>query len=249
MTDKLELNAKAQELRTRLGVDANTPVDIFSLINLIPGLTLLFYPFSEQISGICWQEGTIRLIALNSTMSYGRQRFSLAHELYHLYYDSGDGFIVCTSRFDGKSDVERDADQFASYFLAPYNSLRTAVRGRLSDGPLSLNAVIELEQYYGMSHQAMLWRLVSEDYLTGKQADDYSTGVIAAARMLGYPESLYHASPRHEQRKTYGHYLKQVDRLKKLNAVSDGKLDELLLDAFRDDLVYGEGEMEVDAFD
>lgn len=35
----------------------------------------------------------------------------------------------------------------------------------------SLQNVIESEQYFGMSHQAMLWRLVSEGYLMRPQLD------------------------------------------------------------------------------
>lgn len=52
MLDKLELSTKAQELRELLGEDANSPVDIFSLANQIEGLTLVFYPLGENISGI-----------------------------------------------------------------------------------------------------------------------------------------------------------------------------------------------------
>ena len=83
MIDKLELSTKAQELREKLGEDANSPIDIFSLANQIEGLTLVYYPLGKNISGMCVRDSEVRLIAINSTMSYGRQRFSLAHELYH----------------------------------------------------------------------------------------------------------------------------------------------------------------------
>ena len=112
--DKLDLSTKAQELRELLGEDANSPVDIFSLANQVNGLTLVFYPLGENISGMCVRDNEIKLIAINSTMSYGRQRFSLAHELYHLYFDDESGFNVCSKRLDPKSENERCADQFAS---------------------------------------------------------------------------------------------------------------------------------------
>lgn len=239
MIDKLDLNTKAQELRELLGEDANSPVDIFSLINQIERLTLVFYPLGENISGMCVRDSEIRLIAINSTMSYGRQRFSLAHELYHLYFDDESGFNVCSKMLDPKSENEKCADQFASYFLAPYKSLRTAIKKIVGDGRLSMQHVISLEQYFGMSHLAMFWRLVSEGYLSSDKLENYTYGVMSAARYLGYDDKLYKPTPLDFQKRTYGYYLKQVEELRQKDLVSSGKIDELLLDAFRDDIAFG----------
>ncbi len=251
MLDKLDLNTKAQELRELLGEDANSPVDIFSLASQIDGLTLVFYPLGENISGMCVRDNRIKLIAINSAMSYGRQRFSLAHELYHLYFDGESGFNVCAKRLDPKSENEKCADQFASYFLAPYKSLKTEIKKAAGDGQLSLQHVIALEQYFGMSHLAMFWRLVSEGYLSSDKLKDYSSRVMSAARYLGFNDKLYKPTPVELQKRTYGHYLKQVEELRQKDLVSSGKIDELLLDAFRDDIAFGLGEddQEGDAID
>ena len=239
MLDKLDLSTKAQELRELLGEDANSPVDIFSLINQIDGLTLVLYPLGNNISGMCVRDKEIKLIAINSTMSYGRQRFSLAHELYHLYFDDESGFNVCSKKRDSKSENEKCADQFASYFLAPYRSLRAAIKKIGGYGPLSMQHVIALEQYFGMSHLAMLWRLVAEGHLSSDRLEDYSSRVMSAAKYLGYDDKLYKPTPIELQKRTYGHYLKQVGELRQKDLVSSGKIDELLLDAFRDDIVFG----------
>lgn len=237
--DKLDLNAKAQELREQLGEDANSPVDVFSLVNQIERLTLVFYPLGENISGMCVRDDVIRLIAINSTMSYGRQRYSLAHELYHLFYDDVSGFNVCSTRLNLKSENEKCADQFASYFLAPYGALRAAIKKIVGNTSISMHHVIALEQYFGMSHLSMFWRLVSEGYLSSDKLEDYSQGVISAARNLGYDDKLYKQTPTELQKKTYGHYLKQVEELRQNDLVSSGKIDELLLEAFRDDIAFG----------
>lgn len=240
MIDKLDLNTKAQELREMLGEDANSPVDIFSLASQIRELTIVYYPLGENISGMCVANERVKLIAINSTMSYGRQRFSLAHEFFHLYYDESSGFNVCSKRFDSANEVEKKADQFASYFIAPYKSLRTMVRKICGNETPSLQNVIELEQYFGMSHQAMLWRLVSEGYLMRPQLEAYSFGVISTAKGLGYDDKLYRPSPTELQKRTYGYYLKQVECLRQKDLVSYGKIDELLLDAYRDDIAFGD---------
>ena len=237
--DKLDISTKAQELRELLGEDANSPIDVFSLANQMEGLTLVFYPFGENISGMCVRDDEVRLIAINSTMSYGRQRFSLAHELYHLYYDDGSGFNVCSKDLNIKSENEKQADQFASYFLVPYKSLRTAIRKIVGKSTLSIQHVIALEQYFGISHLAMLWRLISEGWLSPDKLDDYGHGVSRMARSLGYDEKLYKPTPVDLQRRTYGHYLRQVEELRQKDLVSFGKIDELLMDAFREDIAFG----------
>ncbi len=239
MLNKLNLSTKAQELRELLGEDANSPVDIFSLTNQIEGLTLVFYPLGENISGMCVRDKEIKLIAINSTMSYGRQRFSFAHELYHLYFDDESGFNVCSKTLDPKNKNEKCADQFASYFLAPYKSLRAAIRKTAGSAPMSMKHIIALEQYFGMSHLAMFWRLASEGYLLPERLEDYTSGVISTAKHLGYDDKLYKPTPLELQKKTYGYYLKQVEELRQKDLVSSGKIDELLLDAFRDDIVFG----------
>lgn len=210
------------------------------LANQIDELTIVYYPLGGNISGMCVTDNKIKLIAVNSTMSYGRQRFSLAHEFYHLYYDDSSGFDVCAPKFDSSNENERKADQFASYFIAPYKSLRERVRTVCNNNPPSLQDVIVLEQYFGMSHLAMLWRLVSEGCLDRSKLNEYSSGVMTAARRLGYDDRLYRPSPKGLQKRTYGYYLKQMERLRQKDLVSYGEIDELLLDAFRDDIAFGD---------
>lgn len=239
MIDKLELNTKAQELRERLGEDANSPVDIFSLVTQIDRLTLVFYPLGENISGMCVRDNEMQLITINSTMSYGRQRFSLAHELYHLYFDDTTEFNVCSKKTNLKNENEKCADQFASYFLAPYKALRSMIRKVAGKSPLSIEYVIALEQYFGMSHLAMFWRLVSEGYLKADMLDKYCCRIKSVAKSFGYDDKLYDPTLYKLQKRTYGYYLKQVEELRQKDLVSTGKIDELLLDAFREDIAFG----------
>lgn len=239
--DRLELNARAQDLRVRLGEDEESPVDIFTMAAGIEQLTTVFYPLGEHISGICIRENDVRMIAVNSSMSYGRQRYTIAHEFYHLYYDEDAGFNVCSKSFEAKSTVEKCADQFASYFLAPYGSLRRQIADiRNKDRQISIEQVIRLEQYFGMSHQAMLWRLYSEGIISIAEMKTLSKHVIINAQRMGYDTRLYKPSAQGESKRTYGHYINQVERLADSGMISNGKREELLLDAFRDDLVFGD---------
>ena len=89
MIDYAKLMAQATVLRKQLGEDDSSPIDIFSLVQGVEGLTLVYYPMGEKLSGMCIksQKGN-NLIAINSAMTIGRQRFSMAHELYHLFFDN-----------------------------------------------------------------------------------------------------------------------------------------------------------------
>ena len=239
MIDLMELNAKAIELRRRLGEDEYSSVDIFALANHIPDLTLVLYPMGEHISGVCIKNEGANLIAINSSMSYGRQRYSLAHEFYHLLYDINDGVSISSKSFDTHSENEKKADWFASYFLAPYGALRSAIQKNESQA-LSIRDIISLEQRFGISHQAMLRRLLKENYIDQCAANSMSESVIYYAKQYGYNESLYLPTNEQNQKRTYGKYIVQAEELREKNVISIGKYEELLLEAVRYDIVFGD---------
>ena len=128
MVNKMNLSNKASSIRRLLGEDELSPIDIFSLTQSINALTLVFYPLGQNISGACFRNELSSIIAINSDMSIGRQRYSLAHELYHLYFDQGDSTTICSSKIGGESENEKNADQFASYFLMPSAALYEAIQ-------------------------------------------------------------------------------------------------------------------------
>ena len=70
MKEKIELNAEAISLRKEFGEDANSPINIFSLIHNNDDLTIVFYPMSDRVSGICIRDGKNKIIGVNSRI-YG----------------------------------------------------------------------------------------------------------------------------------------------------------------------------------
>lgn len=247
--DKIELCTKAQELRKKLGEDISSPIDIFSLAYSIERLTLVFYPMSNNLSGVCIKDKDNPVIVINSQMSLGRQKFSLAHELYHLFFDDNEQYSICPMKIGTGSTIEKCADQFASYFLIPPIGLSEFLN-RISQGEknvIALKEIVMLEQYFGVSRQAILYRLVEDNKLSLFEAEKYKKDVIRSALNLGYDVDLYKPLPPEKQYKTFGHYIKQAERLLDKELISNGKYEELLLSAFRSDLVYGiditEGEL------
>lgn len=242
MINKMDINAQAIEIRRKFDEDEVSPVDVFTLVNQIPYLTLVMYPLGNHISGMCIKNDKANLIAVNSGMSYGRQRFSLAHELYHLFYDNDVKSTISSISLESTDENEKKANQFASYFLAPYGALRKAVMEltQSKSQPLTLKNIISLEQQYGMSHQAMLCRLVDDGYMTSVEANVVKPGVISEAKRYGFDDSLYLPTDSDKQMRTLGYYLQQADTLYESEVISTGKYEELLIDAFRHDIVYGD---------
>lgn len=242
MIDKMELSNKAILLRRKLGEDESSPIDIFKLVQAIDNLTLILYPLGENISGICYRGNNSNIIAINSDMSVGRQRFSLAHELYHLYYDKSVMNSISLIKIGEGDENEKKADQFASYFLIPQSSLYGLVeqiKAKQNRTQLTVEDVIKIEQYYGVSHQAMLYRLLNDGHLKHNQTNKMSRGVIDVALRLGYDTTIYYPSAAGQNMIVLGHYIKTSEKLLESERISQGKYEELLLTAFRDDIVYG----------
>ena len=239
MLDRMSLSNKARELRENLGVDADSPVDIFALVQNIEDLSLIFYPLSKNISGACYKGEDSKLILINSNMSVGRQRFSLAHELFHAYYDENMETSLSLSQIGSGDEREKEADQFASYFLLPQYSLEKIIKNK-NNKRMDLEDIIRLEQYFGLSHQAMLYRLLDEGFISKDEKNSMQTGIISKAARLGYDISLYYPSSEEKKILSFGHYMKLAEGLLEEDMISLGKYEELLLDAFRDDIVYGE---------
>lgn len=51
------------------------------------------------------------------TSTYGRQRFTIAHELYHLFFHEDFKRVICSADFESNKDPKKkQIDMFASYF-------------------------------------------------------------------------------------------------------------------------------------
>lgn len=126
-------------------------------------------------------------IAVNSEMTFGRQVFTLAHELGHAYFHSQSADIV-VSMPGGDQAREQFADAFAGEFLVPGDELRRVV-GLLAavgtlDNPL---LVVHLQRHFGVSFATIRVRLLQERMISRDQYDalaEASPSRLALA--LGY---------------------------------------------------------------
>ena len=231
-----EIDSMAITLRRELGEDSMSPIDIFSVAKTIQNLTIVLYPLGKNVSGMCVKMGKVNLIAVNSEMSLGRQRFSMAHEFYHLRYDENTK-SVCSTAINGGDEKEIEADKFASHLLLPSAALFDFLKDTTE---VSLEQIVWLEQHFGLSRQAMLYRLKEEQKIDNKLYETMQKNVKTSAARLGYGLELYEPTPLGKNITTNGQYVRLAEKLYETGVVSNGKYEEFLLDAFREDLVFGE---------
>ena len=286
MIDRLKLNSFAVELRHEWEINSLSPVNLLNtVLSRMPNLTILYYPMSDNTSGMCVKDiydsslelnipnlndlnadtnpgsefsnlkdsdlnedsstdsdfeskiSSDMLIGINSNMSIGRQNFTLAHELYHLLYEENkNNFVICDYSSESESEIE--ANIFASYLLIPYEGLKRYVKN-MNISKWSLDDVIAAEQYYQISHMALLFRLVEQNFITEEESLEFQNVKIShEARIRGFNDDLYYLSPEDRKYFSLGNYVKSVGKAYSSNKISVGKKDELLLDGFRGDLTF-----------
>jgi len=228
--------ARATEVRRELGLGEYEPLDIFKFLRECLDISLVFKPLSLPVSGVFLRLGRSEVIMLNTNKTLGHQHFTAAHEYCHLRYDHGLSRRACVAGlFNQDNTSEREADYFAANILLPTGgvALRLHKRGHKD---VTLEDVIDLEQHYGTSHQATLIRLRHLEYLNQRQFEAMGNGVKAMARRLGHRSDLY--LPTREDRIDSG-YAEKAKRALDQGLISEGRYEQLLLEAGYADLLYG----------
>ena len=99
----------------------------------------------------------IPIVGINANRPITRQRFSAAHELCHHFRDANRQ-ISCP--IGSKNAIEVYAEKFAAALLMPLSELRVQVNKRKNSvGTISLDDVLEIADFFGVSFQACLFRI------------------------------------------------------------------------------------------
>lgn len=237
MKDKIILNGEGLQIRKSFGCDSSSPIDIFSIVANTENYTVTYYPMSDSLSGMCRKIGEDNLIFINSNMTYGRQRFTLAHELYHLNVERKFGSKVCEINFDSANESEIEANKFASYLLMPHEALFSFIEKFNNKDNYEIEDVIKIEQYFQISHKATLKRL-KEDALISEEnyieLVNSKKSIKAIASEMGYSTMLYEKCEGFA--KTYGAYINKAKEVFP-DSISERRYKEILLEGFREDLL------------
>jgi len=226
---------RAIETRNELGINSNEPidVDILKVLRKKEKISIIVTELKGNISGFFLRKEDICLIVINSSRSFGHQRFTAAHEYYHFKYDKGMNGKICTI------NKYKEANYFASYFLMPDESLKYYVDKRTKGNKLNIRDLIYLENYFMVSHALMLIRLKLINIISEKEIELMKNGIIYKASKLGYDTALYKDTKEKGMFK-YSNYAELAEELLEKGSISYGKYEELLIDGNFEDILFKE---------
>jgi len=217
----------AQKFRTEQGISISEAINMKSLLQKLNVLTL-YRPLSEYFYGISLKSSQgSNFLLVNSNDTIGRQHYTIAHELYHLFYEETSVPHICNEESGGKNTSEYNADAFAAAFLMPKEGLLQFISAEdIKKRNISLALVIRLEQYFSVSRISLLLRLKLLNLITSVVFDGLNAiPVKESARLHGYNTALYESG---NEYLVIGDFGEKARTLYEKNIISEGHYIELL---------------------
>jgi transcriptional regulator with XRE-family HTH domain len=176
--DRDDFSVDGFERAAKLGAEIHNFLDLGSrpssnllyVLENVLRFKILHLPLGEGVSGASIVDNSLGVgILINANDAPWRRNFDLAHELFHVITwnvfspeEIGDGTI--------KTRPEQYADVFASSLLLPEAHLLDTLKETITDNEVRLIDIIELAKDFGVSTEAILWRLVNLKILKKSQA-------------------------------------------------------------------------------
>lgn len=146
------------------------PVNPFQMLKDLD-VPFVFRAF-DKIEGLylpATDPNDISIVGINIKRPITRQRYTAAHELCHHIRDRQSS-VFCDINMD--NPIERFAEKFAAELLMPIGELRRQVAICAPNGDVSLDNVLHIAEYFGVSFTSCLQRIMYElrEYtITGAQ--------------------------------------------------------------------------------
>ena len=111
-------------------------------------------------------------VVVNSDEAPWRINFTLAHELFHIL--TWDTFTASEIEQDEAlfKDLEKKAERFASTLLLPEREVRQELNSRIADQKLSFSDIVDVAREFGVSTQALLYRMANMHLIPWQVADE-----------------------------------------------------------------------------
>ncbi len=224
-----EIKNNAELFRSKIGIGPTEPICLESFL-LKKNITTLFKSMSGSFSGMAIKvNDERRFILVNQNHTKGRQNFTIAHELYHLFVQNDFKSQKCiTGLFEKQRDTEeRKADVFAACFLMPENGVVEMIteKERTKRNLISTETLFKIQHYYSVSLNAMIYRLIELGYIDKTYYDKYESGKKTTALKLGYDVSLYEKA---NENKIIGDYAAKATLLYENKMISEAEYLRLL---------------------
>lgn len=187
-----EIKLLASDFRSKNRLSESEPIDCKNLVLRLNVLTV-YRLLSDDFSGMCLKRNENRFILINAKHSKGRQHFTIAHELYHLFIQDSFAPHYCKPGSKTRDINEQKADLFASNLLMPEMGIKMNIpTDELVNKKISLATLLKLERIFSVSHMAMLVRLQYLKLINSNEFSEFSNlSICEVALAHGYDTSLY----------------------------------------------------------
>lgn len=210
-----------------LRISSSEPVNTETVLRQLNILTV-FRPLSDNIFGLSLitPDKRNRFMLVNSKVTLGAQHFTIAHELYHLYFDENPQPHFYNPLFTEPS--ERSANMFASALLMPKEGVMNVIpTEELKKKEVSIDTILRLEHLYGISHTTMVLRLKELHVISPEYADELkSLSITKESALRGYDDKLYRKGD--GERLVIGDFGSKARKLFEEEKISEGHYLELL---------------------
>lgn len=191
---KSDIEDKASAFRIANGFGQTDPIRLDSFL-LKKNIITIFKPLSQKLAGMAIKADGMMFMMVNSEHSVGKQHFTIAHEMYHLFIQEDFTFQKCiTGLFDSQTDIEeKKADYFAANLLMPKLGVAELIPAteKQKKNQISAETLFKIQQYYSVSIKALIYRLCDLKFIDSSYFDLYKTGLTSKAITLGYEDKLY----------------------------------------------------------
>lgn len=223
-----EIKLNAFDFRTKNAISEIEPINCKTLLFKLKILTV-YRSLPDKFSGMCLKkEGEAMFILVNSRHPRGKQHFTIAHELYHLFFQKDLKPHVCNpGNSNSRDQDEWRADLFAAELLMPeVGLLKMIPKEELNLGKISVDTLLSIEHYYRVSHSALLLRLFNLGYIKENHYNELTQIKIkSSARIYGFPTALYEGGNEGE---VIGDYAVIANKLFNESKISESHYYELL---------------------
>jgi Zn-dependent peptidase ImmA (M78 family)/transcriptional regulator with XRE-family HTH domain len=171
--DRDSVSEKAEKLQCQLGLGSRPASVLKDVLEDRLRIKFLYLDMGEGVSAVSAKGDFGYAIVIDSKEAPWRRSFSLAHELFHLYASA-----ICPleqihkKTTNGKSNIEKLADQFAACLLLPADALNESIKQYAKGNRLETIDLISIALEYKVSTQALLYRMENLGLFAEAKADD-----------------------------------------------------------------------------
>jgi Zn-dependent peptidase ImmA (M78 family) len=133
----------------------------------------------------------------------------------------------CNTATFNKGDAEEyNADSFASKLLMPNDGILDLIPDdELGKNKIHISTILKLEQIFGVSHSALLYRLKELEVVDQKFIDDNKGNITNIALAYGFDTALYKSG---NENKIIGNYGAFANKAFQDEKISEGHFNELM---------------------